>query len=231
MEIVIQSSDHLDHYLMSLFKRLHAEGVCDFLIPAGGTPESFYKLMREQFKTLKDSDFSQIHLWQIDEILNGNKENHFHEFFKEHLGPWMGHFHAIRDSDGGPFGRYASFLGLGVNGHVAFHEPHIPSNFSLGCVELGQETCEYLDLNKGTWGLTFGLETFLKSEKIILMVKGHHKAQVLKRFMEDDQTLPAVVLKNHPGLILLADKEAFSGIDFRDSSSAMDEGQSKKEAC
>jgi glucosamine-6-phosphate deaminase len=210
MEIVIQSSKELDHYLLSLFKKFQQNGIKDFFIPAGGTPEDFYQLLCDHYDSLKKEGFDKVKLWQIDEIISGEKQDYFYDFFQDKLGPWITYLQAIRKPELPPKAPFVSLLGLGINGHVAFHEPHIPYDFGFGCVELGQETCDYLDLEMGTWGLTYGLKTFLNSENIVLIVKGQHKAQVLQRFMEDDETLPAVALKNHPGLILLADELAFS---------------------
>lgn len=216
MEIIIQKADGLDQYLLECFKKDFTEGVRDFFLPAGGTPENFYKLLLESYSELQERGFGEAHFWQIDEILNGQKSGLFRKFFKEHLGPWNNQLIGINESyllkDKIQQSPAVAFLGLGVNGHVAFHEPHIPSQFSLGCVELGMETLGYLKLEQGTWGVTYGVETFINCKKIYLMVKGPHKAEILERFMSDDESVPAVRLKKHPQLVLLADDLAFKQV-------------------
>lgn len=209
MEIIIQKALGLDQYLLECFKSDFKNGIRDYFLPAGGTPGPFYKLFVESYQELQAQGFDQIKLWQIDEILNGKKAGYFRQFFKENLGPWENQLVSITDQYKVSNSKAVAFLGLGVNGHVAFHEPHIPLHFSLGCVELGNETLGYLDLEKGTWGITYGLETFLACEKIYLMVKGDHKADILERFMSDDESVPAVALKKHHRLVLLADDLAF----------------------
>ena len=105
-------------------------------------------------------------------------------FFKANLKELNSQLQGIKESFLGFEKGFSSFLGLGVNGHVAFHEPHIPHHFSFGCIELGKETLDYLKLEPETWGITYGLGTFLKSHSIFLMVKGEHKREILKRFFK-----------------------------------------------
>jgi hypothetical protein len=202
MEIIKNSSTHLDTFLLNSFLNLYKNGIHDFLMPAGGTPESFYHLLNET----SYNELEHSRLWQIDDILNGHSQGQFLNFFDKNLNSFRKNLIPIKDIEEGPARPFVSFLGLGVNGHVAFHEPHIDPGFSFGCVELGEETLNYLSLDKGTWGVTFGLGTFLKSEKIYLMVKGSHKSAIFTRFMNDDPTVPAVALKKHPGLVVLIDE-------------------------
>lgn len=205
MEIIREKPHSLDKYLLVELLKCRAEGIKDFLVPAGGTPESFYGLFRSAHSTHRE--LSQLKLWQIDEIISGPLKGHFTQFFKDNLGKFFHQLVKVEETPCGPKNPYVSFLGLGVNGHVAFHEPHIPENFSFGCVELGDETLSYLKLKGPCWGLTFGLETFLKSERIFLMVKGKHKSDILRRFMNDDPSVPAVHLKKHKRITLLLDNE------------------------
>jgi 6-phosphogluconolactonase/glucosamine-6-phosphate isomerase/deaminase len=203
MEIIRKKQDLLDSFLLDEIVKAKAAGVEDILIPAGGTPESFYKALVNS----NDLSLKSLNLWQIDEIISGPKAGIFKRFFYDHLGPFKKQLIEIENINSPPVAPYYSFLGLGINGHVAFHEPHIPHDFSLGCVSLGEETLHYLNLNEKTWGLTFGLKTFLNSERIFLMVKGSHKSEILKRFLEDDPSVPAVKLKKHKNLTLLLDDQ------------------------
>ncbi|MCR9206346.1 MAG: hypothetical protein NXH75_17325 [Halobacteriovoraceae bacterium] len=200
MNIIKGNSPELEN---SLIQHLLKEKlISNLLIPAGGTPIEFYRVLREEFS----QEFRSFSFWQIDDVLNGANKNCFYDFFKEHLGDYLPQLNSISGSFLGFDKPFSSFLGLGMNGHVAFHEPHIPRNFSFGCVELGPETLEYLSLAPDTWGITYGLGTFLKGEAIYLMVKGEHKREILKRFLADDRSVPAVALKKHPNLYLLVDE-------------------------
>lgn len=206
MNIIKGNSPFLEKSLIDLiFADFKDKGVKDFLLPAGGTPEAFYEYLEKHGEV----DLSPFSFWQIDDVLTGREKDCFKKFFREKLGKLYPQLNLIQDKFLGFEKPFSSFLGLGVNGHVAFHEPHIPRNFSFGCVELGQETLNYLKLEKGTWGITYGLGTFLKSESIYLMVKGSHKKDILVRFLENDKTVPAVALKEHSNLNLLLDDELY----------------------
>lgn len=58
--------------------------------------------------------------------------------------------------------------------------------------------------------VTFGPSTIMKSKKIILIVNGSHKAEILKRLITETISLelPASILKLHPDFTIIADKEA-----------------------
>lgn len=206
MNIIKGNSPFLEKSLIDLiFADFKERGVRDLLLPAGGTPEAFYSYIENH----EEIDLSSFSFWQIDDVLNGSERDCFQKFFKEKFSKRYSQLNLIHDHFLGFEKPFSSFLGLGVNGHVAFHEPHIPRDFSFGCVELGPETLNYLNLEKGTWGITYGLGTFLRSESIYLMVKGSHKKEVLIRFLEGDKSVPAVALKEHKKLNLLLDEELY----------------------
>lgn len=207
MNIIKAKSPDLENTLIEYLLRDYENfGVENLFIPAGGTPELLYRRLSESFL----SHFSSFSFWQIDDILTGSKAGMFESFFEKHLSPFLSQIKPIRKYNFSYQHSFSSILGLGTNGHVAFHEPHIPENFSFGCVELGEETIKYLQLPSTdkypTWGITYGLSSFLKSQSIYLIVKGNHKRNILKRFIEDDNSIPAVKLKKHPNLFLFVDE-------------------------
>lgn len=212
MKIIIKENNELDS---SLCRELIADaenGIRNLFVPAGGTPEGFYQHLASRSEPIWDT----FKFFQVDDILNGPKAREFDNFFRTNLRNRMSQLVGVEE-DTFPEGQFSSFLGLGVNGHVAFHEPHLPKHFTKGCVELGPRTLNYLGLEKGTWGITYGLGVFLQSESIYLMVKGHHKLEILRRFLEDDSSVPAVELKRHKGLKLLVDEETWAllGNEFK----------------
>lgn len=209
MDIINAKCPELEKMLISILLKERVEDhVQNLLLPAGGTPEVFYKEVRENWFY----EFQSFKLWQIDDVLNGPQKDCFHKFFKDHLGSLFSNLTGPKEKMIEDGVSYSSFLGLGVNGHVAFHEPHIPHNFSFGCVELGRETLDYLSLKEGTWGITYGLGTFLKSNSIYMLVKGLHKKDILKRFLEDDPSVPAVELKKHKRLVLMVEDELWNSV-------------------
>jgi 6-phosphogluconolactonase/glucosamine-6-phosphate isomerase/deaminase len=164
-------------------------------VPAGGTPQPLYRRWTAEPTSLLRS----LHLMQIDEIISGPQKGHFKQFFEAELPDYK-----VEWIDKGDATADVSILGVGVNGHVAFHEPGLPRNFSAGCVRLSDETCGYLQLKEPTWGLTYGVGTFWRSKKILVLVKGARKQAIMKRAMQK-RDLPISWILDHPGVTVVSD--------------------------
>jgi len=99
-----------------------------------------------------------------------------------------------------------ALLGLGPNGHVGFHEPHITdSPFYGGRVLLSDESFKRVANAPSQTALTFGAASFLKAEKIILIATGKGKEDIYSQFLSSAPTpeIPATLLKTHPDLTVL----------------------------
>lgn len=164
-------------------------------VPAGGTPQPLYRRWTAEPTSLLRS----LQLLQIDEIISGPQNGHFKQFFQQELPSykveWIDRAESVAD---------VSILGVGVNGHVAFHEPGLPRDFRAGCVRLSDETRSYLQLKEPTWGLTYGVGSFMRSKKILVLVKGAHKQTVMRRALQKCD-LPISWMLDHPDVTVLAD--------------------------
>lgn len=182
-------------------------GIKDFFVPAGGTPEGLYELWRNENPKWLYETF----LYQVDDVVDGEQKDKFYNFFQKHLGDFRTRLQRIGETSAPK--KFSTILGLGMNGHVAFHEPNLPESFEYGEVELTETTKTYLKMRDSKKGITYGLGTFLKSESILLIVKGIHKAEILTRFLTDDPTCPAIALKRNANLTLVVDEELWKLID------------------
>ena len=111
-----------------------------------------------------------------------------------------------------------AFVGIGVNGHVAYLEPAraLPPRTSL--VRLSAATRQRL----GQHGvrpipreaLTVGLEAILACRAILLVAAGREKATAVAAALEGPVTprCPASFLTVHPGLSVMLDRAAASGL-------------------
>jgi 6-phosphogluconolactonase/glucosamine-6-phosphate isomerase/deaminase len=157
-------------------------------IPAGSTPIPLYKNWESEHPEF----LNEVIFVQIDEVLNGKTP--FKDFFKKHLPSYYKNIEWI---DNNPKKADVAFLGLGLNGHVGFHEPGIPDDFKFGEVELSEQTCISLEENPPLKGLTYGLGSFMECEAVILIVNGIKKQEVLNKVVENDKNLPASKLNGH----------------------------------
>lgn len=109
-------------------------------------------------------------------------------------------------------------LGLGHNGHIGFNEPS--DSFSCGThlVDLTEST---INANKCFFtskesmpnkAYTMGINNIMNSKKIIVLVSGKSKAQILKEVIYGAITphVPASILQLHPDVTIIADYSALS---------------------
>ena len=111
-------------------------------------------------------------------------------------------------------------LGLGGNGHIGFNEPGTPFDAKTHVVELTQET---IDANKRffekvedvpTQAYTMGIKNIMQARKVLLIVSGEGKAEILDKVLYGPVTpqVPASILQLHNDLTVVADEAAMSVI-------------------
>lgn len=107
-------------------------------------------------------------------------------------------------------------LGLGHNGHIGFNEPADAFARTTHCVDLSQST---IDANKRFFereedvprqAYTMGIGTIMRARKILLMVSGADKAEILRTALCGPVTprVPASILQFHPDVTVIADRAA-----------------------
>ena len=109
-------------------------------------------------------------------------------------------------------------LGLGHNGHIGFNEPDSSFARTTHCVDLTESTIE---ANKRFFAsaddvprqaYTMGIGTIMRAKKILLIVSGEAKAEILARAFFGPVTpeVPASILQFHSDVVLVADSAALS---------------------
>ena len=80
-------------------------------------------------------------------------------------------------------------LGLGHNGHIGFNEPDVPRQ-----------------------AYTMGIRSIMLAKKIVMVVSGEDKAEILKNVVNGPITpqVPASVLQLHRDVVIVADEAALS---------------------
>ena len=206
-------------------------------LATGSSPLGTYKYLIERFKD-GELDFSEVKTANLDEYRGLTRENDqsyyyfmYHNLF-QHININMGNTN-IPDgttSDAkaeaarydqvirGLGGVDLQLLGLGHNGHIGFNEPS--DYFAMGthCVDLQPSTIE---ANKRFFAsiddvpkqaFTMGIGTIMAARKILLIVIGNEKAQILYDALCGPVTshVPASILQMHPNVIVVADEAALS---------------------
>jgi 6-phosphogluconolactonase/glucosamine-6-phosphate isomerase/deaminase len=180
-----------------LEKSLQGKG--RIFLPAGKTPIPLY----ENWEYDLPDFLEDIVMVQIDEVSGSHQ---FKEFFEETLPSYKHQFEWIEEESLTKpelEGADVALLGLGLNGHVGFHEPGVSESFCAGPVYLSMDTCKNLGISFPATGLTYGIGTFKKCGTIIIITRGPEKREVLKRLLEKDDEIPATALANHPNLHII----------------------------
>jgi glucosamine-6-phosphate deaminase len=109
-----------------------------------------------------------------------------------------------------------AILGLGPNGHLGFNEPGSPFDSPTRLIAL---TPESIRSNAAYWGseadvpragLTLGLGTLQAARRLVLIVSGARKRDILAATLEGPvgTALPATLLRLHPDATVIADRAA-----------------------
>ena len=204
-------------------------------LATGSTPVRMYELLREDHEK-NHTSYKDVKSYNLDEYfgLDASHPQSYHYFMYKNL------FNGIDIKDENvhvPCGqgniqencdKYnkmlaenpidIQLLGIGSNGHIGFNEPADVFEEYTHCVELTQNT---IDANKRFFeseeevprkAYTMGIGTIMRAKRIVLVVSGEDKADILRKVIEGPVTpkVPASILKFHPYVTIVADKAALS---------------------
>ena len=210
---------------------------CVLGLATGSTPIGTYKQLIEWYEK-GDLDFSAAKSVNLDEYrgLTRDNDQSYYYFMYNNL---FKHININMENTNVPDGtepdsekecsRYENvieayggvdlqLLGLGHNGHIGFNEPDKDFPRTTHCVDLTQST---IDANKRFFAsvddvpkqaYTMGIGTIMKARKILLVVSGADKAQILHDVLCGPVTpeVPASILQLHSDVIVVADEAAMA---------------------
>lgn len=210
---------------------------CVLGLATGSSPIGTYDQLVEWYKK-GDLDFSEVKTVNLDEYKGLTKDNDqsYYYFMHHHLFDRVNinldntnvpdgtepdsdkecarYEELIRSMDGVDI----QLLGIGHNGHIGFNEPDSVFAKTTHCVDLTESTIEANrrffasadDVPRQAY--TMGIGTIMKAKKILLIVSGEDKAEILAKAFYGPITpeVPASILQLHDDVILVADKAAMS---------------------
>lgn len=212
---------------------------CVLGLATGSTPIGTYEQLVEWFRK-GDLDFSQVTTINLDEYkgLSGENEQSYRYFMNEHLfskvnidikktyvpdglesdsAKACSDYNAIIKSVGGID---MQLLGLGHNGHIGFNEPGVAFEKETHCVKLTESTIEankrFFEREEDVpgWAYTMGIKSIMQAKKILVVVAGESKAEIVERAFKGPVTpqVPASVLQLHNDVTIVGDKVALAKI-------------------
>lgn len=208
-------------------------------LATGSTPIGMYAQLVEWHKA-GDLDFSAVRTVNLDEYvgLAPDHDQSYRYFMNHHLFDHVnidkGNTHVPNGLAADPAAECLRYdrvvedmggvdiqvLGMGHNGHIGFNEPndHFPLGTNL--VDLQEST---INANARFFAsrdevprqaMTMGIRTIMMAKKILVVVSGEGKADIVKKAFTGPVTpqVPASVLQLHPDVVLVGDRAALSKI-------------------
>lgn len=210
---------------------------CILGLATGSTPIGIYENLVTWYEN-GDLDFSAVKTVNLDEYKGLPRENDqsYYYFMNKHLFDKINIDKANTNVPNGMEpdaekecadyekliqslgGVDLQLLGLGHNGHIGFNEPADFYEKGTHCVELQESTIE---ANKRFFAsaddvprqaYTMGIQTIMQAKKIIVVVSGKDKQEIVKKAFCGPVTpqIPASILQMHPDVILVGDADALA---------------------
>ena len=214
---------------------------CVLGLATGSTPFGTYDQLVEWYNK-GDLDFSEVTTVNLDEYKGLPRTNdqsyyyfmHQHLFDRVNIDPERTNVPNGMEPDAEKeCGRYEELirslggvdlqlLGLGHNGHIGFNEPGEAFEKETHCVDLTESTIEANkrffasadDVPKQAY--TMGIKTIMQAKKILIVVNGENKADIVERAFFGPVTpeVPASILQLHNDVTLVGDEEALAKIEI-----------------
>lgn len=212
---------------------------CVLGLATGSTPIGTYDQLVEWYNK-GDLDFSEVTTVNLDEYKGLPRTNdqsyyyfmHQHLFDRVNIDPGRTNVPNGMEPDAEKeCGRYEELirslggvdlqlLGLGHNGHIGFNEPGEAFEKETHCVDLTESTIEANkrffasadDVPKQAY--TMGIKTIMQAKKILIVVNGENKADIVERAFFGPVTpeVPASILQLHNDVTLVGDEAALAKI-------------------
>ena len=115
-----------------------------------------------------------------------------------------------------------SLMGVGMNGHIGLNEPGFPVLDHSSVVALSDTTKHvaqkyFEEETELKQGMTLGLQQVIDSKRVIVVITGEHKAEIVKEiFLGSASEVPAKELLGYEHIDFYLDREAAKYLDDKD---------------
>lgn len=232
-----------DHEAMSemaadiVVATLNANPNAAISLPTGSTPVGMFESLIRRSQA-GEVDLTRFQLFCLDEYLGVSPDNPntltswlFRTFIVP-AGIPADHVHTLpvlaehtasaaasyEDDIASAGGLQLAVLGIGGNGHIAYNEPGSPADSRTRVLDLTQES---IDQAAGYFGgasvprqaMSVGVGTLLEAERIVLIVSGAGKQEILRATLHGPMTadVPASWLRLQPEKVTVIADEAAAG--------------------
>jgi glucosamine-6-phosphate deaminase len=226
-----KSADLVSQKIIEL--QLDASKIVNLVLATGSTMIEFLDCLSQE----KGIDWSRVQAFHLDEYkgLSIDHPSSFSYFLNKNLfsrisippkninyingaNPDIPVYMAKLKNSGGAD---IVMLGVGMDGHLAFNEPPLYSNFDgrMGEVKLTQSTIEankpdYSEIETNPNAFSMGMADIFEGKNLFFLAKGDKKADIVAKSLQGPITpdIPASILQKHPNVTVVLDTESSSQI-------------------
>ena len=212
---------------------------CVLGLATGSSPLGIYRQLIKWYDK-GDIDFSQVRTVNLDEYVGLGEEDDqsYHYFmrknFFEHINIDLSNTNIPNGKNPvaedecarydkvikGLGGIDLQLLGLGPNGHIGFNEPDEYLSMDTHLTPLTEATItanrRFFEREEDVprFAYTMGIRNIMHAERVLMVVSGKHKAEILKKAFFGPVTpkVPASILQIHKNFTLVADEDALSEV-------------------
>lgn len=198
-------------------------------VTAGKTPARLYEMAAPVVKSLGVGD---VHFYSFDEVpVKGQPprtETALRKMFFTPAGIPEDHIHLLDETNYADYDAYLEqeggidmiMMGLGPDGHFCGNLSTTVDDFGAGVrfvsnrlnpvIETHMSRLSGGEENMADGYVTFGPRTVMNCRRIVMIVNGAHKADILARALKGpvDPLVPVSILRLHPDITWLLDAEA-----------------------
>lgn len=208
-------------------------------LATGSTPTKTYQVLADLYNAGK-VDFSQVKSVNLDEYV-GIEQNHSQSYFTYMNENFFSHVNIDTANTHLPNGNVddlqtecknyetlinrlggidLQLLGVGHNGHIGFNEPANAFPEATHVVKLDDRTIKAnarffeSEADVPKYAVTMGIGTILKAKKILMLVTGEDKADILYKTLTLEPTpeVQSTALQFHKDVTIIADEKALTKI-------------------
>ncbi|MBX3071333.1 MAG: glucosamine-6-phosphate deaminase [Thermomicrobiales bacterium] len=217
---------------------LNSDPTAAISLPTGSTPVGMFESLIRRSRA-GDVDLTRFQLFCLDEYLGVTPDDPntltswLHRTFIHPAGIPAEHVHSLPVTADNPSsaatdyeqaiveagGLKLAVLGIGGNGHVAYNEPGAAADSRTRVLDLAQESIDqaavYFDgASVPRQAMSMGVGTLLEAEKIVLIVSGESKQEILRKTLRDPMSadVPASWLRLQPKKVTVIADEAATGL-------------------
>ena len=234
MNLVVLEKNQIDEVVANLFvETINNKPNCVLGLATGSSPVGIYKNLVKAYQENKVS-FKDVTTFNLDEYIGLEETHHqsYRYFMNDNL---FDHIDIDKNNTHVPNGINYEYdvenydkeieanggidlqiLGIGSNGHIAFNEPGTSFDSLTHVVDLKESTIKdnsrfFNSIDEvPTKSITMGLTSIIKAKKIVIIITGENKKEVLARLLTGkiSEDLPASILHKHPDVTIYADYKA-----------------------